>query len=92
MADWRRRSRLVSRFRRGLPIAIALLLLGLLGAVVTATLMGRDDEDETNPTTIRMLNPRFLGRDENNQAFVLSATKAARLGGTTGTRLRLTRL
>ena len=81
MADWRRRSRLVHRFRRWLPIIIAVVLLGLLGAVVTATLMGRAGEGETDQTTIRMVNPRFVGRDKGNQAFVLSAKEATRISG-----------
>lgn len=89
MSDWRRRSRLVHRARRWLPLAIGAVLIGLLVSVISATLVGRAGEDETNPTTIRMLNPRFLGRDEGGQAFVLSAAEAARIGGAAN-RVRLT--
>jgi lipopolysaccharide export system protein LptC len=89
MSGWRRRSRVVRQFRRFLPIAIGVVLLGLLFAVVGATLVGGDAAEETDQTTIRMVNPRFLGRDEAGQAFVLSAREAARITGA-GSRVRLT--
>ena len=87
--DWRRRSRLVNRARRLLPLAIGAVLLGLLGAVITATLLGRGGDEVTDQTAIRMLNPRFLGRDKDNQAFELQAKEAARTVGAAN-RIRLT--
>jgi lipopolysaccharide export system protein LptC len=81
MASWRRRSRLVQRFRRWLPLAIAAVLLTLLGSVVIAALLGRGADDAGDRTTIRMVNPEFLGRDDDNQAFALSAKEASRVVG-----------
>lgn len=88
MQGWRRRSRLVHRFRRALPIAMGLVLFGLLVAVVAAALIGRGTDRDADTTTIRMVNPRFLGRDDQNQAFILSAREATRIAGA-GDRIRL---
>jgi lipopolysaccharide export system protein LptC len=77
MRRWRRRSHLIHFFRKALPAAMALMVLGLVGWVGWRAI--------TNPTpvenatvSIRMVNPRFRGRDDNGRAFVMSASEAAR--------------
>lgn len=81
MADWRRRSRLVARARQTLPIAIGVLLLAIIAAVIATAILGRNAGAEGEQTTIRMMNPRFLGRDEAGQAFLLVAREAVRIEG-----------
>lgn len=78
MARWQSRSRVIHLFRRALPLAMAALLLGLLAAVIAAAVLNRVDEAETNQDDIRLVNPRFYGRDEDGSAFVLSAREAVR--------------
>lgn len=77
MEAWRRRSRLIQRLRRLLPAAIGLVLIGLLLAVVAAAVLGRAGQDEGDGV-IRMVNPKFYGRQEDGSAFTLSAREAAR--------------
>ena len=73
---WRRRSRLIHFFRRALPALIVLILAGLLITMAVQT-FGRRAEPETN-VSVRMLNPRFRGRDDRGRAFLLSAREAVR--------------
>lgn len=75
---WRRRSRVIHLLRIVLPALIALILLGLAGSVVVNTLAG--DRRQTGPAdqAVRLVNPRFVGRDTRNRAFVLTAVTATR--------------
>lgn len=75
---WRSRSRLIHLFRRALPAAIILLLLALVGAVIAAALLNRTEEETASNDEIRLVNPRFYGRDKDGSAFVLSAREAVR--------------
>ena len=76
---WRRRSRLIRVLRIALPASIALIFAGLVGSVAWSTFnaqpqTARGGGDEP----IRLLNPRFVGRDDKGRAFVLTAQSAIR--------------
>jgi lipopolysaccharide export system protein LptC len=74
---WRRRSRLIRALRIVLPALIALIFAGLAGAIVhhtvTAETAATPDEGP-----IRLLNPRFVGRDAKGRAFTVTAQAAVR--------------
>ena len=76
---WRRRSRAIHTWRRVLPIVIggvfAALVLWVAGRGVIARLT---TPKQTNDSVVRMVNPRFYGRDANDHAFVVSARSAER--------------
>jgi lipopolysaccharide export system protein LptC len=76
---WRRRSRLIRTLRIALPAVIVLIFMGLAGSVAWSTFnsapktaVGAGDEP------IRLLTPRFVGRDTKGRAFVLTAESATR--------------
>ena len=79
MERWRRRSQTIRFWRRTLPILIV-----AIGAVLFAWIAGRSlfikatTPKPPQASGLRMLNPRFYGRDSGNHAFVLSANEAAR--------------
>jgi lipopolysaccharide export system protein LptC len=61
-----------------LPVVIA-ALMGLLGAfVVGQAVKSAAARPKETPTQIRMVNPHFIGRDDQGQAFNLAARQAAR--------------
>lgn len=76
---WRVRSRRVKLWRRFLPIAIGVvgggLVLWVAGRGVIAQLT---TPKPTSDSVVRMVNPRFYGRDAANRAFVVSAGVAER--------------
>jgi LPS export ABC transporter protein LptC len=79
MRRWRRRSLLIAALRRILPLiilAIAVLFGGwvLFGGLIGGGAGGRGGA----PSSIHMTNARFLGRDAQGHAYVLSAAEAAR--------------
>jgi lipopolysaccharide export system protein LptC len=74
---WRRRSRLIRGLRIALPAMILLIFAGLGGAVIrhsltAASAVAADDGP------IRLINPRFVGRDAKGRAFVVTARSAVR--------------
>lgn len=77
---WRDRSRQIRFWRKALPVVIAgiagLLVLWIGGrsliVKLTSTSAGKDGQG------VRMVNPRFYGRDSSNRAFVLGASEARR--------------
>lgn len=74
---WRRRSRVVRLMRIALPAAIGVLLVALAGQVIWRSIAdGATAKAENVP--IRLVNPKFYGRDEEGRAFVLSAVTAVR--------------
>jgi len=76
---WRRRSRMVRRLRVALPAAIAAILLVMLGFVVYRTFTGvAAARGQDADTPIRLVNPRFVGRDGKGRAFVVTAVTATR--------------
>jgi lipopolysaccharide export system protein LptC len=79
MRRWRRRSLLIAALRRILPLvilAIAALFGGwvLFGGLITGGAGGHG----APPSSIHMTNARFLGRDAQGHAYVLTAAEAAR--------------
>lgn len=76
MAQWRRRSRLIGFFRRALPAAIILLLVGLVAWVVARTVLAGMADQAAQRSEVRMTNPRFYGQDARGQGFVLGAAEA----------------
>jgi len=78
IARWRRRSAIIRVLRIVAPGAIAAILLGLAASVAYNSMRpGGDQPTETNQP-IRLLNPRFVGRDEQGRAFVITALSATR--------------
>lgn len=74
----RAHSRLVKLLRWLLP-ALIVALLGLLGAFVASEAMrSAASRPKEIPTQIRMINPHFIGRDNQGRAFDLSAQRAIR--------------
>ena len=77
MAKWRKRSHMIRFFRRALPAAMAANVLALLGWVGLQALRSPGSE-RSESVSVRMLNPRFRGRDEQGRAFVMAERSAAR--------------
>jgi lipopolysaccharide export system protein LptC len=79
MERFRRRSQAIRFWRRALPVVII-----LIAAVLVAWIAGRSlfikatQPKPPQAAGLRMLNPRFYGRDNGNHAFVLGAAEAAR--------------
>lgn len=75
---WKRRSKLIAVFRRLLPITIALVILSLAGQVVYNSIVSTQGvmKDRTDP--IRMINPRFQGREGDGRGFIVAASAATR--------------
>lgn len=74
---WRRRSRLIRWLRLALPALIVLIFLGLVGSVAWSTFNAQPRQTRGDEP-IRLLNPRFVGRDDKGRAFVLTADSAIR--------------
>ena len=77
MARWRKRSHMIRFFRRALPAAIATILLALLAWVVLQAIRSPGPA-ENESVSIRMVNPRFRGLDDEGRAYVMAARTAAR--------------
>jgi lipopolysaccharide export system protein LptC len=75
---WRRRSRMIHFYRRALPAAIAVILVGLMGWVMLRGFLTRLGDLDAVTSTIHMTNARFYGRDENGRPYVLGANEATR--------------
>ena len=79
MQRWRRRSQLIRLLRRGLPVVIVLVVVLLVAWIAGQSLFIKATAPKPPQATgLRMLNPKFYGRDSANHAFVLGATEAAR--------------
>jgi len=78
MARWRRRSVLIRRLRVVLPALIAAIVLGLVGTVVYRSVAGGPQAAAEEDAPIRLVNPRFLGRDDQGRSFVITAASAVR--------------
>ena len=74
----RAHSRLVRLMRWLLPAAIVALLAVLGAFVAMEARRSEAAKPREIPTEIRMVGPRFLGRDDSGRAFNLSARQAAR--------------
>lgn len=77
MSAWRRRSQLIRFWRRALPAAIALILVGMAGWVVWRSI-ATDRQDLGDSQVVRLVNARFYGQDARGRPFVLGAAEATR--------------
>ncbi|HEY8573341.1 LPS export ABC transporter periplasmic protein LptC [Phenylobacterium sp.] len=75
---WRRRSRLVRTLRLVLPALIVLILGGLAGVVVYNSVTAAPQQQAEDDAPIRLVNPRFVGRDDKGRAYVITAASAVR--------------
>jgi lipopolysaccharide export system protein LptC len=75
---WRRRSRLIRALRLALPALIVAIFAGLIGSVAWSTFNAQPKSARASDEPIRLLNPRFVGRDDKGRAFVLTADSAIR--------------
>jgi lipopolysaccharide export system protein LptC len=75
---WQRRSRVIRALRIILPAIIGLILLSLAGMVAYSTLTGQRAPRLAPDAPIRLVKPRFIGRDDKGRAFVLTAVTATR--------------
>lgn len=75
---WRRRSRQIHFYRRALPTAIAVILVGLIGWVLLRGILTRIGNLESATSTLHMTNASFFGRDQNGRPYILSAIEATR--------------
>ncbi|HKT53236.1 MAG TPA: LPS export ABC transporter periplasmic protein LptC [Caulobacteraceae bacterium] len=79
MRRWRARSRLIAFFRLALPAAIAAIVLGLAGWLVVSGILDRLGAHPAESVgVIHMTDARFLGRDNDGRAFVITADDAIR--------------
>ncbi len=79
LARWRQHSQTVHFWRRALPAVIVviagLLVLWIGGRSLIVRLSAAQSAKQAG---VRMINPRFYGRDTSNRAFVLGAQVATR--------------
>ncbi len=64
--------------RLALPVAIGLIFLALAGVVAWNTFTSPPEQPKDSDAPIRLVNPRFVGRDDKGRAFVLTAVSATR--------------
>jgi lipopolysaccharide export system protein LptC len=74
---WRRRSRVIRALRILFPGLIA-AILAALGAMVAWSTFNAQPIAGSSNDPIRLVNPRFVGRDTRSRAFVLTAVTATR--------------
>jgi lipopolysaccharide export system protein LptC len=75
---WRRRSRTVRILRIVLPALIFLILGGLAAAVAYNSMTAAPASAAGDDAPIRLVNPRFVGRDDRGRAYVITAASAIR--------------
>ncbi|MFN3520850.1 MAG: LPS export ABC transporter periplasmic protein LptC [Phenylobacterium sp.] len=75
---WRRRARLIHILRIALPAAIALILAAMAATVAWRTIAGGQARTGDADAPIRLVNARFVGRDNDGRAFVITAATAVR--------------
>ena len=79
MEKFRRRSSAIRFWRRALPVVIALVVAVLVAWIAGRSLLIKATAPKPPQATgLKMVNPRFYGRDNGNHAFVLGAAEAAR--------------
>ena len=77
MERWRRRSRMIHFWRGALPLLMAAIAVGVLGLVIYRTVFGAHGP-AAQDQAIRMLNPKFFGRDKSGRPFTVIAKDAVR--------------
>ncbi|HEX5264232.1 MAG TPA: LPS export ABC transporter periplasmic protein LptC [Phenylobacterium sp.] len=75
---WRRRSRAIRALRILLPALIGVILAALAGTVAYNTFTSQPGLATSSNAPIRLVNPRFVGRDDRGRPFVLIAVTATR--------------
>lgn len=75
---WRRRSRVIATLRIAFPALIGLILVGLAGSVAYNTLSTQRTQTGSASDPIRLVNPRFVGRDARGRPYVLTSVNATR--------------
>lgn len=75
---WRRRSRIIRVLRIVGPTLIALIVLGLAASVAINAMKPSPEATQETNQPIRLINPRFVGRDDRGRAFVITAASATR--------------
>ncbi|WP_374467989.1 LPS export ABC transporter periplasmic protein LptC [Phenylobacterium sp.] len=75
---WRRRSRALRWLRIGVPALIVIILLAMAGSVAWNALRTKPEASSDPDAPIRLVNPRFVGRDDRGRAFVITAVSATR--------------
>jgi lipopolysaccharide export system protein LptC len=78
MRRWRRRSLIISAFRKLLPLVIIGIAVLFSGWVLFGGLFTSGGGRGPGPSSIHMTNARFLGRDAQGHGYVLTAIEAAR--------------
>jgi lipopolysaccharide export system protein LptC len=76
--QWRRRSRALRLLRIAVPALIVLILGGMAGSVAWNAFRTKPQAASDPDAPIRLVNPRFVGRDERGRAFVITAASATR--------------
>ena len=75
---WRRRSRIIGALRIVLPGLIVLILAALAAMVAYNSFMAQPVSTGSANEPMRLVNPRFVGRDDRGRPFVLIAASATR--------------
>ncbi len=75
---WRRRSWLMRVLRIVLPAIIGLILASLAATVIYNALSAQPSQARDTSAPIRLVHPRFIGRDDKGRAFVITAESATR--------------
>ena len=75
---WRRRSRFIHVLRIALPTLIGLILAALAATVAYNSFTAQPAHPASTNDPIRLVNPRFVGRDERGRPYVLIAATATR--------------
>ena len=75
---WRERSRRVRRLRVAVPVAIAVIVTGVVSWIGIGSLLADLRTVKAAQGGLHMTNPRFFGRDEGGRAFTLQAVEAVR--------------
>src|SRR6185312_7858241 len=75
---WRRRSRLIHVLRILLPTLIGLIVAALAATVAYNSFTAQPTHPASSNDPIRLVNPRFVGRDDRGRPYVLIAVSATR--------------
>jgi lipopolysaccharide export system protein LptC len=78
MDQWRRRSRIIHILRKALPAAAISIVVGLIGWIIIKAFLATIIDVRGYGASIRMMNPKFYGRDGDGQAYMLGAEEASR--------------
>jgi hypothetical protein len=77
MDRWRRRSRVIYFWRGALPALMLLISAGVLAMVVISMVFGVHGPSSQDQE-IRMLSPKFFGRDQSGRPYTVTAVDAVR--------------